>query len=63
MPASTDPLPEARRREVFAALVAAQDDGAGVADSRAAVAARFGLTADVVARIEEEGMDQEWPPL
>ena len=32
----TQPLPEDRRREVFLALVQAQDAGTAVADSRAA---------------------------
>jgi hypothetical protein len=63
MTGTSDSLSEDRRREVFAALVAAQDNGAGVAQSRAEVAARFGVTAEAVARIEQEGMDQEWPPL
>jgi hypothetical protein len=52
-----------RRREIFAALVAAQDDGVSVARSRAMVASRFGITTATVAIIEREGMDNEWPPL
>ena len=59
----TDSLPEDRRKEVFAALVRAQDRGMKVEASRWEVAVRFGLTGAQVARIEQEGMDNEWPPL
>jgi hypothetical protein len=59
----TDPLPEDRRREIFAALVVAQDQGVPVARSRAQVADRFGLTREAVAAIEREGLDNDWPPL
>ena len=37
-------LPEDRRKEVFAALVDAQDHDMGVVQSRQHVAERFGLT-------------------
>ena len=60
---TTHPPAEDRRREIFAALVAAQDEGLAVALSRADVAARFGVTPAAVAAIEREGMDNEWPPL
>ena len=60
---AANPPAEDRRREIFAALVAAQDSGIPVAQSRADVAERFGVTRDTVARIEREGMDNEWPPL
>jgi len=63
MPAPTDGLSEERRKEVFAALVAAQDRGVPVAPSRWEIAVRYGLTAADVARIEQEGMDNDWPPL
>jgi hypothetical protein len=59
----TDPLPESRRREVFAALVKAQDRGMSVEWSRHTVAANFHITAARVAEIEREGLDNEWPPL
>ncbi len=54
---------EGLRREVFLALVEAQDRGAPVAESREQTAARFGLTAEQVRLIEREGMDNGWPPL
>jgi hypothetical protein len=56
-------LPENLRREVFAALVAAQDGGRTVSDSRREVAARFGVSTQELAQIEREGMDKDWPPL
>ena len=56
-------IPVAQRREVFAALVAAQDTGLDVAASRKQVAAQFGLTAKTMEKIENEGLDSQWPPL
>jgi hypothetical protein len=56
-------LPEDRRKEVFAALVDAQDHDMGVVQSRQHVAERFGLTDAQVRQIEREGVDQQWPPL
>jgi len=52
-----------RRKEVFAALVAAQDQGASVQTSRHLMAKRFGVSVEDVERIEREGLDQRWPPL
>jgi len=49
--------------EAFRALVEAQDAEMSVAQSRALVADRFGLTEHQVLRIEREGMDGQWPPL
>jgi hypothetical protein len=62
----TDPLalpPEDRRREIFAALVDAQDRGLSVHASKQDVLAQFGVTWNMVEQIEREGMDNEWPPL
>jgi len=56
-------LSEERRREIFAALVEAQDSGVAVAQSRRDIASRFGINPDDVSAIEREGMEQEWPPL
>jgi hypothetical protein len=56
-------LSEERRREIFAALVEAQDSGVAVAQSRRDIAKRFGIDAVDVSSIEKEGMEQEWPPL
>ena len=59
----TETLPVDRRRELFAALVAAQDEGLNVASSRERVAAQFGATARQVESIEREGLKAQWPPL
>jgi hypothetical protein len=56
-------LPEERRKEIFLALVEAQDQAVSVAQSRALVAERFGVTEDQIRRIEQEGLDRQWPPL
>ena len=55
-------LTEPRRREVFAALVAAQDAGLGVKESREAVARQFGVDSETVAEVEDEGLEKAWPP-
>jgi hypothetical protein len=51
------------RKEIFAALVEAQDQGVEVAQSRRAVAARFAVTEHQVQRVEWEGISKDWPPL
>lgn len=63
-PELQDHPPEARRKEIFEALVAVQDTGKmSVPESRKAVAKQFGVTETVVRQIEHEGLDREWPPL
>lgn len=57
------PLPEDRRRDIFAALVAAQDEGLSVSASRDKVANQFGVAPDAVREIEREGCAAGWPPL
>ena len=54
---------KAGRMKAFRMLVEAQDGGMKVAESRALVAEKFGLTEHQVRRIEREGMDAQWPPL
>lgn len=56
-------LPEPRRKEIFLALVDAQDSGASVAQSRADIADRFGVSEQQVRQIEREGLEGGWPPL
>jgi hypothetical protein len=56
-------LPEAKRKEIFFALVDAQDHDMGVAQSRKTIAQRFGITENQVRQIEQEGMAHDWPPL
>jgi hypothetical protein len=52
-----------QRKQVFLALVEAQDGQMSVPASRKATAERFGLTEQQVRSIEREGLDGEWPPL
>jgi hypothetical protein len=56
-------LPEPRRKRIFLALVAAQDEGASVEKSRKIIADRFAVSEDQVRRIEEEGLEGDWLPL
>ncbi len=56
-------LAESHRKEIFVALVEAQDQKMTVPQSRRAVAERFGITEKHVVAIEREGLDKEWPPL
>jgi hypothetical protein len=56
-------VPEPRRKEIFLALVDAQDHEMSVAQSRKLVAERFGITEGQVRHIESEGLDKDWPPL
>jgi hypothetical protein len=58
-----EPLSEARRKEIFLALVDAQDHELGVAQSRRLVAEQFGVSESQIRQIEREGLDQQWPPL
>jgi hypothetical protein len=56
-------LSEAVRKEIFLALVEAQDRDMTVAQSRKLIADSFGLKESQVREIEREGLDQQWPPL
>ena len=56
-------LPEPRRKEIFFALVETQDQAVGVARSRQLVAHRLGISEEQIRRIEQEGLDHEWPAL
>jgi hypothetical protein len=56
-------LPEPERRKLFVALVAAQDEGLSVRDSRAQMARRFEVAEKVVVEVEDEGLASRWPPL
>jgi hypothetical protein len=57
------PLTQEQRMEVFRVLVQAQDRGLSVSASRAAVGQRYRLSDVQLLRIEQEGLDAEWPPL
>ena len=56
-------LADGRRQEIFLALVEAQDAGASVEESRKLIAGRFGVTTEQIRRIEQEGLENGWPPL
>jgi hypothetical protein len=56
-------LTETRRKEIFLALVDAQDHKIDVARSRRLMVERFGVSDSQVRQIEHEGIDNEWPPL
>jgi hypothetical protein len=56
-------LDETQRRTIFAAVVAAQDRGLSVADSRQLVCDEMGVTVEQVRAAELEGLRKGWPPL
>ncbi len=60
---SDQQLTETRRKEIFLALVDAQDHDMDVARSRRLMVERFGVSDSQVRQIEREGMDNQWPPL
>ena len=51
------------RKAIFLALVQAQDADMNVIRSRKAIAEQFGLSDQQVKRIEQEGLEGNWPPL
>jgi hypothetical protein len=53
----------AHRKELFAALVEAQDHGVDVDESRRRIATRFNVPEQLVREIELEGERKDWPPL
>jgi hypothetical protein len=61
MPDNTDA--ESKRKEMFLALVQAQDQDMPVPQSRQIIAHRYGISETEVSGIEREGIDNEWPPL
>jgi hypothetical protein len=56
-------LTETIRREIFQALVEAQDQAVPVPQSRQLVAERFGVSISRVREIERQGLAKGWPPL
>ena len=58
-----EPLSEVRRKEIFLALVDAQDHDMDVSRSRKLVVQRFGVSESQVGQIEREGLKLQWPPL
>jgi hypothetical protein len=59
----TPEVPVDRRKEIFRALVEAQDQNMSAADSRQAVCRRFGIAERQLREIEREGLNETWPPL
>jgi hypothetical protein len=57
------PMSDERRREIFLALVEAQDQSMTVSQSRDHVAQQFSITPVLVRQIEREGLNSGWPPL
>ena len=58
-----DGLTETKRKEIFLALVEAQDQEMSVSQSRQLISERFGVSDAQVRDIEREGLDNQWPPL
>ena len=56
-------LSETKRKEIFLALVEAQDQEMSVSQSRQLIIERFGVTDVQIKDIEREGLDNQWPPL
>ena len=55
-------LSELVRKEIFSALVEAQDQEMPVAQSRREIARRFSISEEELRAIEREGLDNNWPP-
>jgi hypothetical protein len=54
---------EAKRRAFFAELIRLQDKGTSIVTSRSQVAKQFKDTLAVVRAVEDEGIENDWPPL
>ena len=52
-----------RRREIFEELVRAQDLGLNVSQSRQRVTEKHDISETQLRAIEDEGLENEWPPL
>jgi hypothetical protein len=60
-PLPDEEIPEERRKEIFQALVEAQDiHEFTVAQSRSLIARRFGVTERQLRAIEDEGQERLW---
>jgi hypothetical protein len=62
-PPAESNLSEEHRKEIFLALVEAQDQELDVAKSRKLITDRFKISDAQLRQIEREGIDQQWPPL
>lgn len=57
------PMSDGLRMLVFLELVQFQDEGMGVAKSRAVSTNKYGLTLEQMIEIETEGRTKNWAPL
>ncbi len=60
---SSKRLTTQQRKEIFLNLVETQDTGNNVRQSYELVTERFDISEEQLRQIEEEGLDNEWPPL
>ena len=65
---STKSLTVQQRKSIFLAVVSAQDaapsvGASSIIESRKAVALQYEITPELVAQIEKEGNEKDWPPL
>lgn len=60
---ATVDLPEPRCKELFHLLVVAQDYAMSVSEARKMVCDLYGLMEAQIMRIEQQGLDCNWPPL
>jgi len=56
-------LTQQQKQEIFHALVTTQDVVSNVPRSRQLVSERFDITDKQLREIEDEGIENEWPPL
>ncbi len=52
-----------QRKEIFQALVSAQDMVHNVRKSYELITEKFEISESQLKQIEDEGLDKEWPPL
>lgn len=52
-----------KRQEIFMVVANAQESGKSIADAREATAKQFDVPEATVKLIENEGADNDWPPL
>ena len=58
----SETLMEDSRKQLFEKLVAAQDQGMPVTQSRTQLAEEYGVPVEDVRLIEREGIANKWPP-
>jgi hypothetical protein len=56
-------LGKPERQKIFADLVKLQDKGIKANDSRRQIAENYRINQQQLIEIEEEGIEEEWPPL